>query len=175
MISCLRNSASCPTTVFAAIMAASAGALFAALYSQLALGLQPCELCLYQRIPFFAAIILAALGLGLRSKPNMAKFFLALCALAFLINSGIAAYHSGIERHWWTRIKGCEVPDFSKDPSLIEKILTMPAAQCDVIAWADPFFGLTMANYNVLFCLGLALGCVYALRAMRRPGPSEVP
>jgi hypothetical protein len=31
------------------------------------------------------------------------------------------------------------------------------AARCDEIPWSDPIFNLSMANYNVIFCLGLAI------------------
>ena len=176
MISCIRTAASCTVTVFTGLFSASAGALFAALYSQFALGLEPCVLCLYQRIPFFTVIGLSLVGLAVRNNPKAVKILIGLCALAFLTNAGIATYHTGVEQKWWVSdVEGCAVPDFTADPSLIEKILTTPAAQCDVIAWADPFFGLSMANYNVLFCLGLFLGCLVALGATPHQKPSEGP
>ncbi len=31
------------------------------------------------------------------------------------------------------------------------------AVRCDEIPWADPILNLSMANYNVIFCLGLAV------------------
>lgn len=176
MISCIKHTASCTVTVFSGIFAASGGALFAAIYSQLALGLEPCVLCLYQRVPFFAAVVLSLIGLAMRGNEKAVRIILGLCALLFLINAGIASYHTGVEQQWWaSAVEGCAVPDFSNDPSLWEKILTSPAASCSDIAWKDPVLGLSMANWNIFYCLGLFMGCVAALIVRQRPGPSAQP
>lgn len=176
MISCIRAATSCPVSVFAAIIAASSGALLAAFYAQFALELDPCVLCLYQRIPFLAAILLSLAGLCLHTKRKTVQILLGLCALAFFINSGLAAYHTGVEKHWWeSAVEGCAVPDFSKDPSVLEKMLTAPAARCSDIAWADPLFGFTMANYNIVYNLGLFALCLLALGFTPRQKPSATP
>lgn len=180
MISCLRQATHCHVTVFGGIFAASFGALFAAIYSQLALGLEPCELCLYQRIPYIVAMVLAGLGLALHKNARATVHITGLCALTFLTNAGIALYHSGVELKWWaSMVEGCAVPNFSADPSLLQKILTTPAASCQDIAWTDPFLGLTMANYNVAFSLLLFLGCAVTLALrqcpMQSPERSEQP
>jgi disulfide bond formation protein DsbB len=176
MTSCIRAIDFCPVTVFAIIFGASGSALLAAFYAQFALGLEPCVLCLYQRIPFLAAMILSVCGLWLYRNAQITKILLTLCALAFLINAGIATYHSGVEKHWWeSQVEGCAVPDFSKDPTLLEKMLTTPAARCSDIAWADPLFGFTMANYNIVYNLGLFAGCLLALALTLRQKPSAEP
>ncbi len=54
---------SCPHFVLAALGGISVAALVAALISQYGFGMQPCELCLYQRIPFAVVILLSVLGL----------------------------------------------------------------------------------------------------------------
>jgi len=169
MISCIHSLAACRVTVFTAIIGASGGALFAALYSQFALGLEPCVLCLYQRIPFLVAIVLGLCGLWARNDTSAVKILLALCAVAFLVNSGLATYHTGVELKWWaSAVEGCAVPDFNADPSLLEKMLTSPAASCSDIAWKDPYFGFTMANYNIVYNFVLFLGCLIALGATRK-------
>lgn len=178
MISCIRNTVSCNITVFSGIFAASAGALFFALYSQFALGVDPCVLCLYQRIPFFAAAALSLAGLLLHDNSRVARTIIALCALLFLANAGIAVYHTGVELNWWvSAVEGCAVPNFAADPTLLEKILTAPAASCADVAWRDPVLGLTMANWNIVYCLGLFFACVAALACKATPcqKPSEGP
>lgn len=176
MISCIRHTASCTITVFSSIFGASGGALFTAIYSQLALGLEPCVLCLYQRVPFFAAAGLSLIGLLMHTNEKAVRVILGLCALLFLANAGIASYHTGVEQQWWaSAVEGCAVPNFSQDPSLWQKILTEPAASCSDIAWKDPVLGLSMANWNIFYCLGLFMGCVIALAVRRRPEPSEQP
>ncbi len=174
MIACIRHTASCNLTVFGGIFAASAGALFFALYSQFALGLDPCVLCLYQRAPFFAAAAVSLAGLLFHGNAKVTRALLALCALLFLINAGIAVYHTGVEKNWWaSAVEGCAVPNFAADPTLLQKILTAPAASCSDIAWRDPVFGLTMANLNIVFCLGLFLACALALACRACPGETN--
>lgn len=176
MNSFVRTAASCPVTVLAGIFSASAGAMAAAIYAQFALHLEPCQLCLYQRMPYVAAMLLSLIGLAFRNNAQIVKSIIALCGVAFLIDAGVAIYHTGVERKWWaSQVEGCAVPDFTKHPDLLQKILTAPAASCHDIAWADPFMGLTMANYNAVFALALFTGCVAALAAKLRPEPSERP
>jgi disulfide bond formation protein DsbB len=136
-------------------------ALGAALYSEVALGLEPCILCVYQRIPYLAVIIFGLIGLALKTKKGVAGFMIGLSGLALFINSGIALYHSGVEQAWWTSaLEGCAVPAFGDEPqSIIENIMSAPTGNCAEIPWQDPIFGFSMANYNVLVCLGLALIC----------------
>ena len=51
-----------PPLFFAGVALASAALLGAALYFQYFENLPPCELCIYQRIPYIAAIPLALIG-----------------------------------------------------------------------------------------------------------------
>ena len=86
-------------------------------------------------------------------------------------NTVIAAYHTGVERKWWRSfIEGCSTPDLSGNiDDLLARIEKAPVTACDSMAWADPVLGLSMANYNVMFCLVLG---VIALMAIMRPEPS---
>ena len=55
-----------PRLIPLAILAASAGALAVAYIAEFVFGLEPCILCLYQRVPYAATGILAILALGMR-------------------------------------------------------------------------------------------------------------
>jgi disulfide bond formation protein DsbB len=135
-------------------------ALAAALIGQLVYGLAPCQMCIYQRIPFITVIIFGVVGLFAQKA---VKPLLGFSALAFLMNTGLAVYHSGIERGWWSETEGCAAHfDFS-DPTLMEKIMTAQASNCTEIPWQDPFFGLSMANLNVFLCAALFMLCIYGL------------
>ncbi len=151
-------------------MAVSVFSLASALTAELLFGLEPCILCIYQRIPFVVAIILGVTGLLLRKNKQAAMLVIFLCSPTFLANSAIAFYHSGVERHWWRSFfEGCAVPDLSGDAqSLLENILSAPTARCDEIPWADPMLGLSMANYNVILCFGLFVGCLLSAFLMKR-------
>lgn len=168
----IRQILSSPRLMFGLIAAVSAFSLAAALTGQFAFDLKPCSLCLYQRVPFIAAFALAAAGLCL--KKEAAPALLSLCALAFLINAGIAFYHTGVELNWWASgVEGCAVPPMGNNPEeWISKILSNPAVPCSDIQWKDPVLSLTMANYNVVLCLGMFAACA-ASAVLIRPRPSR--
>ncbi|NCC21757.1 MAG: disulfide bond formation protein B [Alphaproteobacteria bacterium] len=149
--------------VNAGIVAVSVVSLGSALTAEYVFGLQPCVLCLYQRIPFVVTTILGLTGLvlALNDRNRISAIMIALGAVAFLINSIIAFYHTGVEQHWWaSAFEGCNVAVNPVAPgNLLESLREAQAVPCDVIPWADPVFGLSMANYNTMMCLGLAIGC----------------
>ncbi|MGQ0528155.1 MAG: disulfide bond formation protein B [Alphaproteobacteria bacterium] len=160
MKQCLAN----PACVFIGVIGVSALALAAAFTAQFVYGLAPCQLCLYQRVPFAAAILIAAIGLWALKKPDTVRALLALDALVFAANAIIAAYHSGVERKLWrSMFEGCAVSFEARDKDLLQSIMAGKAARCDEIPWADPLLGLSMANYNALMCASIAGLLVYAL------------
>ena len=112
-IKCLIKAAfTCPAFILFILGGISFAALSAALISQFFFGLYPCELCIYQRIPYAVVVLLAIFGYAAAKmmSPKFGIFNIALCGIAFLINSGIAFYHVGVEQHWW--VSGCSMPDF---------------------------------------------------------------
>lgn len=161
---------SCPLMMCGSIALLSFAAIAIALTSEVALGLEPCILCIYQRIPFAAGFIFGLIGLIFRKRAAVAKIAIALSGIGFLINSAIALYHSGVELKWWrSAVEGCVVPGFGTEPqSILENILSAPSARCDEIPWADPLLGLSMANYNVALCFGLAVLCAISLWLTRQ-------
>lgn len=170
---------SCPVFVNAGIIGVSVFSLAAAFTAQYGFGLEPCILCLIQRGPFVAAALLGAAGLflALRGGEKASAILIAVSGVTFLVNSAVAFYHTGVERHWWRSVlEGCSVPDLGTTPEdLLKAIQSAPVARCDEIPWADPWLGLSMANYNVLMCLGLAAGCalcsVLILRRLKNGAP----
>lgn len=142
-------------TAALAISLVSLLSLAAAITAQFGFGLKPCQLCLYQRIPFSINVILGLLGAVLIAHT---RSFIALSGLSFFANSGIALYHSGVERKWWAGLEGCSTPDMSGSiEDLMARIQSTDVTRCDEIPWE--MFGLSMANYNVLMCLGLGIAC----------------
>jgi disulfide bond formation protein DsbB len=154
---------------FAVLLVASLGIVGAALLSQYVGGLQPCELCLYQRWPYYAVIGIAPLGLLLAGKGRAAAWLLGLCALLFAADAGLAFYHVGVEQHWIAGPTACTAATGQANSleALRAQILAQQPVRCDEPQWA--LFGVTMAGWN-----GLAASClaVFALRGVltrRRP------
>jgi disulfide bond formation protein DsbB len=156
----------------ALVLLAGVGALAAATIAQYGFGVQPCELCYWQRTPYGLAIVLGGLALVLRPYDARARVMLGVAALGFLAGMGIAIYHTGVEQHWWTSAAGCAVKTLGKsnlgDMSINDirnQLLATVSVPCDEITWS--FLGLSMANWNIMASLALALfaaiasfGCV---------------
>ena len=154
-----------PAYVFTIIALACFTALAAAFIAEGFLGLEPCKLCIYQRYPFALGLCLGLIGIALRKNTMASVTLLIICGLGFLGNSITAFYHTGVELHWWvSAVEGCTVTfeNDSASKSLLENIMSAPMGDCSKIPWADPIFGLSMANYNIPFCLGLFLFCMMA-------------
>ncbi len=152
---------SCHRSMPLILAAIAAAALGMALLSQYVGGLHPCILCIWQRWPYGIVIALGILDFALSFKSSKAvSGVMALIGISFLANSFIAFYHTGVEQKWWKSIfQSCSVPELKGDMAqILEDIKNRAnAARCDEIPWSDPIFNLSMANYNVMFCLGLAL------------------
>ena len=149
------------------ILAAAGLSLAFAFIMQYGFGYQPCILCLWQRVPFAAAIILAGLAL-LPSCARCAGSCSGLCALVFFIGAGLAIFHTGVERHWWLGTEGCTITPLSSAGAedLRTQLLHTVVARCDEISWK--FLGLSMANYNVLWSLLLGLFALCAAKKAAR-------
>jgi disulfide bond formation protein DsbB len=150
-----------PALVLGGVAAFSALALAGAHTAEHAFGLAPCILCLYQRAPFWAALAFAALGLAVRPAARLA---VAACAVLFAGNAALAFYHAGVEQGWWaSALEACALPGGVP----LAEALAAPAVPCDVIPWADPVVGWSMAAWNVVACGVAAAGCAASAWVMR--------
>lgn len=127
-------------------------------------GLPPCALCLWQRWPHAAAVLVG--GLALAVPGALPPLFGAAAAAA---TGGIGVYHAGVERGWWegpaTCSGGGDVGDLSVE-ELTAQIMEAPVVACDEVAWA--FAGLSMAEWNAVLSFALvAIWIAAALRAWR--------
>lgn len=125
-------------------------------------GLAPCTLCLWQRWPHAAAIAIGAVALvtGWRG-------LLWLGALAALTTAGIGMFHAGVELKWWEGLATCSTGSISgiSTADLLNPAADVAApARCDAIAWS--MLGISMAGWNVIASLGLAV--VWVMAALRR-------
>lgn len=114
-------------------------------------GLSPCPMCLWQRWPHAVAALIgiaAFFGAPLRVSA-------AIGAATMALSTGLGVFHSGVERGWWEGPTSCTSGDISglSPEQLMEQIMSAPLVRCDEIVWS--LFGLTMANWNALFSLGL--------------------
>lgn len=146
-------------------------ALAAAFIGEYVFGLEPCILCLYQRVPYAAIVIFGFAGAALNAKkPEWSNRMLFLAGFAGAMNGLIAFYHTGVEQKWWiSHLEGCAVPKLEGSiEEIMAQIESTQAARCDEISWQDPVLGLSMANYNIMAGLGLAALAFVSLILIKR-------
>jgi disulfide bond formation protein DsbB len=165
-----------PTLLPLAIVLVCASALAAALAAQYWGGLLPCELCMRQRYAYLGAgaLGLVALGWAVADRRRASAAFVGLAALAFAIGAAIAAFHVGVEQHWWQGTSSCGGALFQPGASiqdLTKAIEGAPMVRCDQIAWS--FLGISMAGYNVLASGFFALAAALGARRLWRAAASE--
>ena len=157
-----------PWLLPALLVAVGLGALALALMAQYWGGLQPCVLCIYQRYAHGAAGGAGLLALALAARPAARQLSTGLGGLALLAGAGIAAFHVGVEQHWWRGTDGCHSPGFDSDltiDELREAVLGTSFVPCDEIPWE--LFGISMAGYNFLFSLALGVAVLWTLVRLR--------
>jgi disulfide bond formation protein DsbB len=122
-------------------------------------GLAPCKLCLWQRWPHGAAIVLGALAFALPGR-----LVPLLGAMAALATAGVGVYHTGVERKWWEGPDTCTSGGVEGVSSgdLLNQIMAAPLVRCDEVAWS--MMGLSMASWNAIASLVLALIWLQAAR-----------
>ncbi len=137
----------------------------AALISQHFFGLQPCQLCIWQRYPYAIGIPLGLIGVAMAS-PGSSRLFLGLSALAFAIGVGIAVFHTGVEFGWWLGLSSCG-GDVAGDNDLGAFLERMKGGRPPACDERKVFFlGLSMTNWNALVSADIA--CFLGLAAWKR-------
>ncbi|MEM8950834.1 MAG: disulfide bond formation protein B [Pseudomonadota bacterium] len=128
-------------------------------------GLEPCQMCVWQRWPF---AVLALVGLiGALWRPKM---MLTLAFLTLLVSIGLAGYHVAVEQGWLALPSGCAV---GTDASSVEELKAMLKAArptCDQVSFT--FLGLSFAGWNVVGSIILALFTLIVLLTDRATSTS---
>jgi disulfide bond formation protein DsbB len=119
----------------------------------------PCQMCLYEQDVFMFAGGLAFISFVVLPA-RWQRHALSLLGLVFLGGAFLAAYHVAIQQHWVALPTFCSAQDFTAFDSieaLKEQMLKTPFVRCDQVSWS--FLGLSLAGYNLLVSLFLALLC----------------
>lgn len=136
---------------------AALSTILGAYFFEFGLGLKPCPLCLIQRIPYYAMIPLAALAAWLATRQvTLARWLLVAIVLTMVVSAGLGIYHSGVEWHFWAGPQDCAGGDAVAEITDVLKALSEEeVVRCDEAAWR--FVGLSLAGWNVLISLALAI------------------
>ena len=145
-----------------------AGLIGYALYAQFHLGLEPCPLCIFQRIGIAAlgvVFLIAALHNPGRSGARVYAVLIAIAALATIAVAGRQLY---IQHLPPGAIPSCGAPlsmmlKFMPLTTVIRKVLT-GSGECGVVNWT--FLGLAMPAWVLIWAV--FLGCAGAIANARR-------
>lgn len=126
----------------------SASVLIAVVYFQYILGLAPCKLCVWQRLPHLLAVII---GFLILLKPQLKTVGALFALFSIFIGTFLAGYHAGIEASFWPGPQSCSGLGNTNDltPELfLQKLLTTKVIRCDEIPWT--FLNISMAGWNLV-------------------------
>ena len=132
------------------ILAISLISIMSAYFIEYALGHQPCNLCLIERIPYALSIVLIAMNYKLRKNE---KFIVLLLILVFIFSFLISVYHFGIEQGFFEESVVCaskNTPDIISKEELL-KILNEKTISCKDVTFR--VFGLSLTSINIFVSL----------------------
>jgi len=131
------------------VLVAAIAVIGAVLVSQYWGGLQPCELCLMERWPYYVAIAIAFLALAFPAI-GWSRTALLLLAVVFVVSAGLGFYHVGVEYHWFRGPTACT--NNGDVPQTLEQLKQMLAhtqvVMCDQVQWS--LGGISLAGWNFI-------------------------
>ncbi|WP_374013388.1 disulfide bond formation protein B [Pseudoxanthomonas koreensis] len=149
--------------------AGCAATLAYVVYTQLYQGLDPCPLCIFQRIAYAAlALVFLAGALHAPRGAGGRRVYGLLVALATLVGAGIAGRHVWVQMQPAGAAPSCGPPlSFLQETmgpmELVRKVLT-GTGDCGTVDWT--LFGLSMPAWSLAWVV--VLGSWGILAALRR-------
>ena len=146
-----------------------------AYYTQYELGLEPCPLCIFQRIGI-AALGVIFLIAGLHNPRGWgAHVYTVLIAVASLATVGVAIRHLYVQSLPPGTIPACGAPldvllQFTPVTEVIRKVLT-GSGECSQVNWK--FLGLAMPAWVLICALGLGVLGVFTNSWIGRSRPAS--
>tara|TARA_X000001036_G_scaffold254665_1_gene237091 strand:+ start:20 stop:478 length:459 start_codon:yes stop_codon:yes gene_type:complete len=132
------------------ILAFSILSLSIAYFIQYVLGHKPCNLCLIERIPYIAAIILISLIFILNRNQ---KIISSLILIFFIFGAVVSFYHFGIEQEFFSESLVC---DLGNSQPLNKEELLNQLKKTEIVSCKDVtfrFLGLSLATINTIISI----------------------
>ena len=135
------------------ILAFNILSLSIAYFIQYVLGHKPCNLCIIERIPYIAAIILISLIFILN---RYQKIISSLILIFFIFGSVVSFYHFGIEQGFFSESLVCDLGN--SQPTNKEELLNQ-LKKAEIVSCKDVtfrFLGLSLATINTIISIILS-------------------
>ena len=149
--------------MFIVILSLSFFSLAAALYIEYVLGIKPCILCIYQRIPYAIALLISVCAFFINNK----KILLVILALTFILSALISGYHVSIEKGFIEPIFSCTSDNINAlEKEEILKSLDNIQPNCKDVDFS--LFGISLATLNLINSFVLTVVIVYILKYAKK-------
>lgn len=135
-----------------------------AYYEQFAMGVEPCPMCIFQRIAFIAMALLFAAGAIHDPARTGRRAYAILILVAAAIGAGIAVRHIWVQHLPPDPFAGCApgwnymVNNFPISKTL--KLAFTGSADCSEVNWS--FLGLSMPAWTLICYMLLGLGALWS-------------
>ena len=135
------------------ILLFSSIAILSALVAEYVFNIQPCQMCLYQRYPYYILIFFSIIYIVSKKFPLILYYWFS--ALFFIMGLFFSAWHVGIEQKILPGLPGCTttIPTSQSLKDLKDQIINQNIITCDEVTWS--IMGLSAATINFLLLIFL--------------------
>ena len=136
------------------VLAFSISSLAIAYFIQYILGHEPCNLCLIERIPYWASLILISLIFIIN---KFERVIAGIVLFFFIFGSVVSFYHVGIEQGFFSESLMCDLGSSSENLSkedLLKQLQNKASISCKDVTFR--FFGLSLATINTIISILLS-------------------
>ena len=136
------------------VLAFSILALAMAYFIQYILGHEPCNLCLIERVPYLASLILVSLIFIIN---KFERVIAGTLLLFFIFGSVVSFYHVGIEQGFFSESLVCDLGSSNENMSkkdLLKQLQNNTPVSCKDVTFR--FFGLSLATINTIISILLS-------------------
>ena len=133
--------------------------IISALYIEYILQYEPCKLCIYQRLPYIAAIFISIVGFNYSTNDKI----LIITIMVFAISVIISGYHFGIENNLIQEISSCtnNSLDVSNKSKLLESLNKSMPVDCKDATFK--ILGISLAAINTILSI---LIVIFSIRTL---------
>ena len=133
--------------------------IISALYIEYILQYKPCKLCIYQRLPYIAAVFVSFVGYYYSANDKI----LIITIMIFAISSIISGYHFGIENNLIKEISSCtnNSLDISSKSKLLDSLSKSMPLDCKDATFK--ILGFSLAAINTILSI---LIVIFSIRTL---------
>ena len=133
--------------------------IISALYIEYILQYEPCTLCIYQRLPYIAAIFISFIGYNYSTNDKI----LIIIIMIFTISAIISGYHFGVENNLFNELSACvnDSLDISNKSKLLESLNQSMPVNCKDATFK--ILGVSLAAINTILSV---LIVIFSIRTL---------